>query len=285
MSEQEYITVQEALTAVLANVSVLPSETVPLMDGLGRILAESVIAEDSLPPFSNSSMDGYAVRAADLVMASKKSPIALRGIGDIAAGQVLETAVSPHTTARIMTGAPLPDGADAVIPVEDTNEAWRDRDRPLPEIVEIYRSVKVGDYVRHPGEDIERGTAVLRPGHQLRPQEIGVLASLGIAEVQVIRRPRVGILATGDELLDVEEPLRPGKIRNSNGYTQTAQIIALGAIPIPLGVAADTEEDVRTRLQAGLDADIDSFVGSAGLSLRAYDGAKAASEEGRDTSF
>ncbi len=281
----EYITVQEALTAVLNNVSVLPPETVPLMDGLGRILAESVVAEDSLPPFSNSSMDGYAVRAVDVAMASKGSPISLRVIGDIAAGRVLETAVSPHTAARIMTGAPLPDGADAIIPVEDTNESWRNRDRPLPEVVKVYRPVKAGDYVRHPGEDIVAGTAVLHPGHQLRPQEIGVLASLGVSQIQVVRRPRVGILATGDELLDVNEPLQAGKIRNSNGYTQTAQVIALGAIPVPLGVAADTEEDVRAKLQAGLDANVDLFISSAGVSLGAYDVVKAVLEEGGDTSF
>ena len=117
MSEQEYITVQEALTAVLNNVSVLPAETVPLMDALGRILAQAVVAQDSLPPFSNSSMDGYAVRSADVVTASSDAPISLRVVADIAAGRVLETAVSPHCTARIMTGAPLPDGTDAVIPV------------------------------------------------------------------------------------------------------------------------------------------------------------------------
>ncbi len=285
MSEQEYITVQEALTAVLNNVSVLPAETVPLMDALGRILAQDVIAQDSLPPFSNSSMDGYAVRSTDVATASKESSVSLRVVADIAAGHVLKTAVSPHCAARIMTGAPLPDGTDAVVPVEDTNESWRDRDRPLPEFVEIYSTVKAGDYVRHPGEDIVAGTAVLQSGHQLRPQEIGVLASLGVSKVQVVRRPRVGILATGDELIAVDQPLQPGKIRNSNGYTQTAQIIALGAIPVPLGVAADTEEDVRAKLQAGLDADVDLFVSSAGVSLGAYDVVKAVLEEGGETSF
>ncbi len=285
MSEKEYITVQEALTAVLNTVSVLPAETVSLMDGLGRILAQDVIAQDSLPPFSNSSMDGYAIRAADAAMASAESPVTLRVIGDIAAGRVLETAVTPGTTARIMTGAPLPDGADAVIPVEDTNEAWRDRDRPLPELVKMYSAVKMGDYVRHPGEDIVRGTAVLQAGHQLRPQEIGVLASLGVSQLQVVRRPRVGILATGDELIGVDEPLRAGKIRNSNGFTQMAQVIALGAVPVPLGVAADTEEDVRKKLQAGLDAGVDLFVSSAGVSLGAYDVVKAVLSEGGEMAF
>ncbi len=285
MNEQEYITVQEALSTILNNVSVLPPETVSLIDGLGRILAESIIAADSLPPFSNSSMDGYAVRAADTSIASKESPVSLRVVGDIAAGYVLKTAVSPQTTARIMTGAPLPDGADAVIPVEDTNESWRSRDRPLPEVVKFYRSVKAGDYVRHPGEDIVAGTAVLQSSHQLRPQEIGVLASLGVNEVQVVRRPRVGILATGDELIDVYQPLQPGKIRNSNGFTQTAQVIALGAIPVPLGVAADTKKDVREKLQAGLDANVDLFISSAGVSLGAHDVVKAVLEEGGNTAF
>src|SRR5690606_37878350 len=136
------------------------------------------------------------------------------------------------------------DGADAVIPVEDTSEPWRDAERSLPQQIEIYRQVGAGDYVRFPGEDIEAGAEVLPAGHLLRPQEIGVLASLGVAQAPVIRRPRIGVLATGDELIPVEEPLRPGKIRNSNGYAQTAQVSALGADPIVLGVAGDSEVEV-----------------------------------------
>lgn len=279
MSEAEYLTVQEALTAVLAGVSVLPAERVPLLDALGRVLAEKVVARDSLPPFANSSMDGYALIAADLNGASQQSPATLRVVGDVAAGAVPDATVERGTAVRIMTGAPVPPGADAVIPVEDTDEAWRNRERPLPEQIQVTRAVKSGDYIRHPGEDIEAGQTILERGHILRPQEVGVLASLGVSEISVIRRPRVAILATGDELLEVDEPLRPGKIRNSNGYTQAAQILMLGAIPVQLGIAGDTETAVRQKLQAGLEANVDLFISSAGVSVGAYDVVKAVLEQ------
>lgn len=285
MSNVEYLTVKEALTAVLAGVSVLPMEHVSLPDALGRVLAESVTAQDSLPPFANSSMDGYAIRAADLVGATADEPAVLQVVADVAAGAVSEVAIVAGTAARIMTGAPLPNGADAVIPVEDTNEAWRDRERPLPEQIHIYRQVDAGDYVRHPGEDIEAGQVVLPAGHKLRPQEIGVLASLGVSQVPVIRRPRVGILATGDELIAVDEPLTPGKIRNSNGYAQAAQVNAMGALPVLLGVAQDTEDDVRAKLQTGLDAGVDLFISSAGVSVGAYDVVKAVLESEGNVGF
>ena len=275
MSNREYLTVAEALQAILDGVSVLPAESVPILDALGRVLAEPVVAADSLPPFANSSMDGYAVRADDIATACTQTPVTLAVVGDIAAGSVPTVNVDPGTAARIMTGAPLPSGADAVIPVEDTNEPWRDEERPLPSKIKISRAVQPGDYVRGIGEDIEAGTAVLDQGHILRPQEIGVLASLGISHVKVVRRPRVAVLATGDELLPVEEVLQPGKIRNSNGYAQTSHVKALGAEPIFLGIARDTEEDVRAKLQEGIDAGVDLFVSSAGVSVGAYDVVKS----------
>ena len=285
MSEAEYLTVQEALTAVLAGVSVLPAERVPLLAALGRVLAQDVVAKDSLPPFSNSSMDGYALRAADLREASAEKPATLQVVGDVAAGAVLDVTVEPGTAVRIMTGAPVPAGADAVVPVEDTNESWRDRERPLPEQIQVNRSVQAGDYIRHPGEDIEAGQAILARGHILRPQEVGVLASLGIGQIAVVRRPKVAILATGDELLEIDKPLQPGKIRNSNGYTQAAQIMALGAEPVQLGIARDTETAVREKLQAGLDAGVDLFISSAGVSVGAYDVVKAVLEEEGNIGF
>lgn len=285
MTQAEYLTVQEALTAVLAGVSVLPAERVPLLDALGRVIAETVVAKDSLPPFANSAMDGYAMRAEDLVGATVNSPAELRVIGDVAAGFVPDLTVTSGTAVRIMTGAPLPSGADAVIPVEDTNEAWRNPERPLPERVQIKREVNVGDYVRQPGEDIKSGQTIIPQGHLLRPQEVGVLASLGIAEVSVVRRPKVGILATGDELIAIEESLQPGKIRNSNGYTQTAQVLTIGGIPVPLGIARDTEVDVTQKLQKGLDAGVDLFISSAGVSVGAYDVVKAVLEREGNVGF
>lgn len=285
MAEVEDLSVQAALTAVLTPLSILPSEPVALLDALGRVLAEPIVAQDSLPPFANSAMDGYALIAADLVGATGESPITLRVIGDIAAGSAPEMVVERGTAVRIMTGAPIPAGADAVVPVEDTNENWRDKARPLPPTIQIKRPVNPGDYLRPAGGHIQVGQRVLEVGHLLRPQEIGLLASLGVSHLQVVRRPKVGILATGDELIPVEEPLRPGKIRNSNGYTQTAQVAALGAIPVSLGIARDTEEDVRAKLQAGLDAGVDLFISSAGVSVGAYDVVKAVLEAEGNVGF
>jgi molybdopterin molybdotransferase len=179
-----------------------------------------------------------------------------------------------------MTGAPVPPGADAVVPVEDTDEPWRAARRALPERIAIRRAVRAGDFVRYPGEDIQVGTRVLDEGHVLRPQEIGVLASLGVGQVAVVRRPRVGILATGDELVPVEAELSPGKIRNSNGYAQAAQVLALGGLPVMLGVARDAEADVREKLDAAVADRLDLLVSSAGVSVGAYDVVKAVLDKG-----
>ncbi len=278
MTNVENLTVQEALTAVLAPLTILPPEQVALPDALGRVLAAPITAQDNLPPFANSSMDGYAFIAADLVGATGDHPATLQVIGDIAAGSAPTIHITRGTAVRIMTGAPIPPGADAVIPVEDTNENWRDKARPLPATIQINRAVNPGDYIRPPGGDIQAGQTVLQAGHIIRPQEIGLLAALGIAELLVVRRPLVGILATGDELIPITEPLQPGKIRNSNGYAQAAQVAALGAIPFSLGIARDSEDDVRAKLQAGLDAGVDLFISSAGVSVGAYDVVKAVLE-------
>ena len=283
--KQEYLTVQQALTAVLAGVRVLEAEQVSLPDALGRVLAESITARESLPPFANSAMDGYALRAVDVAAATADAPVTLRVLGDVAAGKVPTETVVTGTAMRIMTGAPLPAGADAVVPVEDTDEPWRDTERPLPEQISVRRKVSSGDYLRHAGEDIEAGTRVLEAGDVLRPQEVGVLAALGVHTVAVVKRPRVGILATGDELVDITEPLRPGKIRNSNGYTQMAQVQSLGGVPVSLGVARDTEVDVRAKLRAGIEATVDLFISSAGVSVGAYDVVKAVLETDGNVGF
>lgn len=285
MKHLEYLTVAQALELVLNGVDTLPSTEVPLLDALDRTLAAPVVARDSLPPFANSSMDGYAVRAADTASATQASPVSLRVLADIAAGTVVDVSLTHGTAARIMTGAPLPAGANAVVPVEDTNEPWRAAERPLPEKIQVHRSVGAGDYVRQIGEDILAGATVLPAGHRLRPQEIGVLASLGVSRVPVIRRPRVGILATGDELVDVDELLTPGKIRNSNSYAQRAQVLALGAVPVNLGVAGDSEADMRAKLQAGLMEGVDLFVSSAGVSVGVYDVVTAVLQQEGDVNF
>ena len=285
MAKKEDLSVREALSLVLEKVEILPAEEVSLLEALGRVLAAAVVATDDLPPFANSAMDGYAVQAADVTAASQDAPARLPVIADIAAGSSLTVNLRSSTAARIMTGAPLPPGADAVIPVEDTDEPWRGVERPLPEHIAVYRSVRAGDYVRYPGEDIRAGDAVLEEGKVLRPQEIGVLASLGVSRVAVVRRPLVAILATGDELVDVSAPLSPGKIRNSNSYAQAAQVTALGGTPVLLGVAGDTEQAVREKLADAVSAKVDLIISSAGVSVGAYDVVKAVLEDSGDIGF
>ena len=278
MTTEEYLSVQRALKIVLDSVAALPAERVPLLDSLQRILAEPIIAGHDLPLFPNSSMDGYAVLASDVSHAAEEKPVNLKVIGDIAAGSPSSVSLVKRCAARITTGAPLPDGADAVVPVEHTDEPWRGSSRPLPEIISIKHPVRPGDYVRWPGEDVKEGRTVLAAGSVIRPQEIGLMAALGHDNVLVTQRPKVGILATGDELVDIAQPLNPGKIRDSNSYIQAAQVASVNAEPVNLGVATDTEEAVRERLQEGLTRGVDLFVSSAGVSVGAYDVVKTVIE-------
>lgn len=282
---EEDLSVSEALRLVLAQIHALEPESVPLSDALGRITAAPIVAGDDLPPFANSSMDGYAVRSADVAVASRDRPVTLRVLADISAGSDIAVEIVAGTAARIMTGAPLPGGADAIVPVEDSDEPWRGQDRPLPLTVSIFKSVDVGSYVRYPGEDIRAGMTVLQSGHVLRPQEIGVLASLGISNVSVVRRPRVGVLSTGDELVDVEVPLSTGKIRNSNSYTQAAQVRTLGGIPVVLGVARDSRVEIQAKLDLAVAEKVDLLISSAGVSVGAYDLVKEVLNESGDIAF
>ncbi len=271
MTGKQDLSVAEALDRVLSAISVLGTESAELSVAFGRILADDVQAQDSMPPFANSAMDGYALLASDVQSATQENPVTLDVIGDIAAGHWPTLTLRPGTAARIMTGAPVPAGATAVVPVEMTDEEWTAQERRLPERIAIFKAVAVGDYIRPKGDDFQAGDSILRRGHLLRPQEISVLATMGVPRVNVYRRARVGILATGDELVAVDQPLSPGKIRNSNGYAQAAQVEAAGAIAVPLGVAKDSAEAVRAKLQAGIDAGCDVIISSAGVSVGAFD--------------
>ena len=271
MTYRQDISVEEALALILDNVPILPAEDVPLMASLRRVLAKPVVAREELPPFANSSMDGFALRAVDIQTAAAKSPVTLKVVGEIAAGGSPGATVEPGSGVRIMTGAPMPSGADCVVPVEDTGESRNRVLQPPPAHIKVFRALGSGDYVRPAGEDVQVGSVVLSAGTKIRPQEIGLLASLGSASVSVVRQPRVGVLATGDELLAVEQPLEAGKIRNSNSYVQASQVIEAGGVPISLGVARDSLGDLRERLQEGLSRGVDLFVSSAGVSVGAYD--------------
>ena len=263
------ISVEEALDKVLSYVDVLESERKPILDCLGQVLAEDVYSTIDIPPLDNSAMDGFALRAEDTRGASESSPRHLAVVGEVAAGSMPTKEVGPGTTIRIMTGAPLPEGADAVIKFEDTDEVNRKSSRKDLSQIGILCETKKGLNVRRRGEDIARGNMVLQEGTVLRPQEIGVLASLGLSTALVIRRPIVAILATGDELIGVDQPLLPGKIYDSNTYTIAAEVSRYGGIPRILGIGRDSVQSLNEKIDEGLDADM--LVTSGGVSKGDYD--------------
>ena len=266
------ISVEEALSYILKHFAPLEPDRVSLIESLDRVLTEDIVSEMDVPPFNNSAMDGYAVRAEDIASATQEYPVTLRVVGDVAAGYVAKRAVEPGSAMRIMTGAPMPLGADAVVRFEETSEGVESRGAGKNnDNVQILHAVKRGDNMRHAGEDIHAGEIVLPKGMVVRPAEIGVMASLGKKFVSVHRRPRVAILATGDELVAIDEPIAPGKIRNSNEYTNAAAVQRAGGIPIRLGIARDNIADLTAKIRAGLDADADLFLTSAGVSVGDYD--------------
>jgi molybdopterin molybdotransferase len=263
------ISVEEALKKILSYVEVLEPEEKPILDCLGQVLAEDVYSNIDVPPLDNSAMDGFAVRAEDTRGASKSFPKYLTVIGQVAAGSMPTKEVQPGTTIRIMTGAPLPVGADAVVQFEDTDEVARKAPQGDLSQIGIFCQVEGELNVRHKGEDIARGMLVLEKGRVLRPAEIAVLASLGHSTVLVIRRPIVSILATGDELVDIEQPLPPGMIHNSNTYAIAAQVLCYGGIPRILGIGRDSVPSLNEKIDEGLDADM--FITSGGVSRGDYD--------------
>jgi len=261
------ISVEEALEKVLGYVDVLEAEEAPVLEALGQVLAKDIVSDIDIPPLDNAAMDGYAIKADDARGASEQSPRFLRVIDTVSAGTISQREVTPGAAIRIMTGAPVPGGADSVIRFEDTDEAQRRS--PDKDEIGILCEVKPGLNIRRAGEDIARGTVVLRKGTVLRPAEIGVLASLGMSTVKVIRRPVVAILATGNELVDIDRPLPAGKIYNSNTYSVAALVRRYGGIPRILGIALDSEDSLLAKLRQGLDADM--LITSGGVSAGDYD--------------
>ena len=263
------ISVEEALEKVLSFIEVLEREERPILHSLGQVLAEDIYSTIDIPPLDNSAMDGYAVQAENTYGASKSSPKKLAVVGEVAAGSISSREVEPGTAIRIMTGAPLPQGTDSVVPFEDTDEIERKLFQNTLSQINILKQIEKGANVRSSGEDITKGELVLRKGGVLRPSEIGVLASLGRSLVSVIRRPIVSILATGDEIVDIEQPLPLGKIYDSNTYTIAAQVLRYGGIPKILGIGRDSAQSLTQKLDEGLNSDI--LVTSGGVSLGDYD--------------
>lgn len=266
------MSVEEAQERILAHIHTLDPVDRPLIAAREQVLAEDVYAPFDVPPLDDSAMDGYAVRSEDIEHATPESPVTLRIIGQVAAGHMPDNRVEPGTAIRIMTGAPLPQGADTVVPFEETDELdQRQSGRPARRLTEI--SIRIAlprdRNVRPAGEDVKRGDLIFRQGTLLRAAHLGVLASLGKATVKVYRRPVVAILATGDELREPGEPLEPGLIYNSNTYSTAVQVLDCGAIPKTLPIARDTVEDLSRKIQNGLDADL--FITSAGVSTGEYD--------------
>jgi len=260
------IPVEEARERILSRIAVLGTERVELTRALERVLSEDLVATRDIPPWPNSSMDGYALRAVDTQAARAGTPARLTIGGRVAAGALAERPLGDGEAFRIFTGAPLPDGADSVIPQEDVTTEGAS--------LLISRSVQAGDFVRPRGEDMRAGETVLQRGRALGPAEIGLIATLGHAQVNVVKRPRVGILSTGDEIVDLGGTLGPGQIPNSNTYSLLAQVAQAGALPVNLGVARDCLEDIETRLGWGLGCD--ALISSAGVSVGEHDFVKGA---------
>ena len=283
----ELLSVEAARDAVLANAVPVGTERIATATALARVLAKAVIARVSLPPWPNSAMDGYAVIAADTQGASEEAPIELRVIGDVRAGVAPELTVRPGTAARIATGARLPAGADAVVPVEltapvaaDGNRGARGRDAtgPLPAACLVHQAVVTGGSVRDEGSDMRAGATLLAPGSALTAATIALVAGAGVSQVLVHRRPRVGVLATGDEIRRPDEPLGQAGIPDANGPGLRAQVAAAGAEPIDLGIASDDLQDVLKRLRGGIEVGADALIVSGGVSVGPYDVVKTAME-------
>lgn len=255
------ISVEEALSIILSQVKVMGTERVDITSSLGRVIAEDIYARRDNPPWDNSAMDGYAARFEDIKGATKENPAVLRVIEDLPAGYVAKKTVGKGEAVRIMTGAPVPKGADTVVMVEDTEKEG--------ERARIFRETPLGENIRKAGEDIKTGELVVPKGTLIRPAEVGIIATCGRAFVSVYQRPRVAVISTGDELVDVDEEVSEGKILSSNSYTLSSMAAECGADAFQLGIAKDTREALKEKLQQALHADV--IITSGGVSEGDFD--------------
>ena len=281
----QMLSVAEARARILEHFQPLGRETVPIAEAAGRVLGADVQASHDLPPFSNSSMDGYAVRASEVAGAAPEHPARLAVSADIPAGAGEPAPLARGTAARIMTGAPVPAGADAVVPVEDTDDSRERTGEPPPGQVQIRLAPAPGANIRPAGQDMRAGQTVLRAGAVLSPAAVGVLAALGVSQVTVYARPVLAVFSTGDELRRVDETLGPGQIHDTNSYALAAAAAHYGARVLRLEIARDRLEDVRERLAQAHQAGAQLILSSAGVSVGAYDVVKAAVEADGALSF
>lgn len=260
------ISFEEARKQVLGRAPILGTERVKLLEGLGRVLAKEITAPRDVPHENNSAMDGYAVRHEDVIDASSECPSRLRVIGESLAGRPYADRVGPGQAVRIMTGGIIPLGADTVVMSEAS--------RIQGDAVELVEDPGAGANVRTKGQYVKGGEVVLRPDDMIGPSEVGILATLGISDVDVYRRAVVAILSTGDELVDLDEPLRPDKVYSSNAYSLAAQVMECGGVPMSMGIASDDERELVSKLSAGHSAD--AIVTSGGVSIGRHDLVKQA---------
>lgn len=253
------IPLEEAQQFVLGSCATLPSEEAAVLDSLGHVCAEDVSARVSVPPFDNTAMDGFALRAAD----TANAPCILAVVADAAAGHVSPRAVGPGEAVRIMTGAPLPEGADAIAIVEDTRPA-------SPTTVEVLVPAAPGDHIRPAGSDLRQGDLVLERGTVLGPAHLGLLRSVGRTSVAVTRRPRVGVFSTGDELVEGSEPLSAGQIYDSNRYSLLGAVRTAGFEAVDLGLARDNEDAITEVIERGIGI-CDAILSSGGVSVGDFD--------------
>jgi len=279
-SGERLLSLEEALERLLDGVETLPAEMAPLQEAAGRILGADLYADGALPPWDNTAMDGFAVRSIDVAGAAPDRPVPLRVAGEVAAGQTPSKPVEAGTAVRIMTGAPLPPGADAVVPIEDTS-AWLGPravvGAPLPATIDIRRSVAPGEHVRRRGEDVEAGSRVLRAGERLGAGAVTLAAAVGRDRVSVVRRPHVALLATGDEIVEPGQPAGDGQIHDANTAGISVLARRAGAAARSFGIAGDDLAAVQARLTEAL-AWADVVVVTGGVSVGARDVVKDAFE-------
>ena len=261
------VPLEKVQAEILAAVPNLSATEVALTDALGLVLAEDIFTAEPIPPFANTAMDGYAVRAVDTESASLASPVSLRVVDEVPAGHVATQTVGPSEAIRIMTGAPMPNGADAVVMVERTHSLD-------PETVAVEHPATRGDHVRLAGGDLAAGDEVFSLGTELTAAHIGVLASIGVTQIRVIPAPRVGVLSTGDELI-AAGPLVPGQIRDSNRPMLLGLVRESGFVPVDLGQVGDDEDLIVDTLRPAL-LECDAILTSGGVSVGDYDFVKAA---------
>jgi molybdopterin molybdotransferase len=266
------ISAKRALEIICSNIKTVDLEKVDIFSSLGRILAQNIKSKDNIPPFDNSAMDGFALNSRDTKGASLKRPIILKVIADIPAGERLKRRIRKMEAVRIMTGAELPLGSDCVIKVEDIEEI-------NSQYIKISRCIKKGENVRYKGEDVKKEEQVLTKGMKIGPAQVGMLAALGIKKIKVYRRIKVGILSTGDELIELGRRLIKGKVRNSNSYSLYAAVLNSGSLPYNLGIVPDNKEKIKRKIKEAIKLNLDILLISGGVSVGEYDYVKEALSE------